>query len=48
VEQHEYNVHLVRLPDDDPWGYGKGEVMIGMPLGLPLLQDEGLFCQVSI
>jgi hypothetical protein len=31
VEQHGYDVHLVRLPDDDPWGYGKGEVMVGMP-----------------
>lgn len=31
VEQHGYVVHLVRLPDDDPWGYGKGEVMMGMP-----------------
>jgi len=33
VEQHGYDVHLVRLPDDDPWGYGKGEVMMGMPHG---------------
>ena len=33
VEQHGYDVHFVRLPDDDPWGYGKGEVMMGMPHG---------------
>jgi hypothetical protein len=42
VEQHEYNVHLMRLPDDDPWGYGKGEVMIGLPHGSAAASRLGL------
>ena len=42
VEQHEYNVHLMRLPDDDPWGYSKGEVMIGLPHGSAAASRLGL------
>lgn len=33
VEQHGYVVRLVRIPDDCPWGYGKGEVIVGTPQG---------------
>jgi hypothetical protein len=34
VERHGYLVRLARIGDDgDPWGYGKGEVLVGARQG---------------